>query len=129
MHPAAYIDADKIRDDFVLDRHGGADGASCAGMRIGHDADTAVLGKFLVAQFQDLRRRLFLEIIRKYFGFVVFALDRFQRRRPPYNWINDAAPVAVLLNRWSDDGIARDIIGFLQDDAAAIGEQELNLAA
>ena len=48
------------------------------GVRIGHDADAAVPGEFLVAQLQDLRPRFFLDLVRKDIGFFVAALDHLQ---------------------------------------------------
>ena len=61
VHPAADIHADHVGDGLVDDRHGGADGAALACVDVGHDADPAARGEFIIAHPADLLNGLVLD--------------------------------------------------------------------
>ena len=62
------------RNNFVSNRHGGADGTSHPRMGIGHDPDLTASYELLVEQMLNLRQCALLSSIGKYLGRVIFSL-------------------------------------------------------
>ena len=57
QHAASNIDADEIRDNLILDRHGRTDHASGTGVTIRHNTDLRSGHAGLIEQIFDLRFR------------------------------------------------------------------------
>ena len=75
LHTASNIYAHQIGHHRVGDGHGGADGAACSGMDVGHQPNTAARCKFLVAQLLHLCNGGAVHHVGKNLSLIIFSFD------------------------------------------------------
>ena len=105
LHTAPDVDTDKIRDDFVINRHRRADCAPGARMNVRHDTDFTPLNKRLIAQRLYLIACRLFQILRKDLGFVVLPPDddhivlRSEHISLLLCYIHNRPPITLIIQR------------------------------
>ena len=73
FHAAADVHADKVRNDFIFDRHGSTDSTAHACVSVRHYADFTAGHELLIEKVLNLRDGALLGGVGKHLGGIVFS--------------------------------------------------------